>query len=70
MTTGTFSIPVQHEVIEDQYPHLLINGSILASIILRIAEIAGRSVDSIITTIDEEYPTRVSGRRPSEILRD
>lgn len=69
VTTSFFSRPVQEEVIEDEYPLILINGLQIAESLLQIMFERGLTkVEPILEEIESEYPARISYRRPSEIL--
>ena len=71
VTTSYFSEPVQQEIIEDQYPILMING-------LKIAEVladclyfrGGVKLKQLLEEIDGEYEQLVKTRRPEEIIYD
>ena len=69
VTTSYFSEAVQREVIEDEYPILLINGKKVAQIVLRIIHEEGHaSVASFLKEVDARYDGMVKNRRPEELL--
>jgi hypothetical protein len=69
VTTSYFSEPVQREVIEDEYPILLIGGSAVAELAFILAEEGGfRNLRSYLDHLDESFLGQVAKRRPEEIL--
>jgi hypothetical protein len=71
VTTSFFSEPMQREIIEDQYPLLMINGLELAREVLILLENSGRqSLADYLDELDKEYLERISARAPEEILID
>jgi hypothetical protein len=71
VTTSFFSRPVQAEVIEDEYPIMLIGGRQVASTVERVMfELGERDVASFLNRLDGQYEDRVRFRQPSEILLD
>ena len=70
VTTGSFSRQAQVEIIDDQYPVVLIPGSVLASTVRRLA---AASHDGDLTRLlegtIEEYGEAVTHRRPEEVLQ-
>jgi len=71
VTTSYFSASVQREVIEDQYPLMLVHGLDLSLSVLRLMNEAGTdSVPDYLDQLDERYLAMVSNRRPEEILLD
>ena len=69
VTTGYFSEPVQREIIEDQYPILLINGMRLASEVLLAFHNNGfKNVQEYLEYIDSQYESRIQSRNAEEIL--
>jgi hypothetical protein len=69
VTTSYFSEAVQREVIEDEYPILLINGKRIARIVLKIVHEEGRgSVTNFLKEVDALYDDMVMNRRPEELL--
>jgi hypothetical protein len=69
VTTSYYSEPVQREIIEDQYPLMLVNGRILAHTVLLLSS-EGRfpSVQKYLENIERIYPEMIVRRRPEEIL--
>jgi hypothetical protein len=71
VTTSFFSEPMQREIIEDQYPLLMINGLELAREVLILLEKSGKqSLADYLDQLDKEYLGRISARAPEEILID
>ncbi len=71
MTTSFFSRAVQAEVIEDEYPLVLIHGLQLAQTLDEMMFERGlSSVLPILKELEAAYPSRISFRRPAEILLD
>jgi hypothetical protein len=71
VTTSYFSERVQREVLEDQYPILMVHGLQLSSVVLELARAAAlESVDDFLVELDSHYGSMVSARRPEEILYD
>jgi hypothetical protein len=69
VTTAMFSRRAQEEIIEDQYPLLLVHGRRLASEVLLLAHDGGYSdVQSYLDAVDSKYATPIDARRPEEIL--
>jgi hypothetical protein len=68
VTTSFFSEAVQREVIEDEYPVLLVHGRRLASEVLRLADDLGKDVPSLLSWVDQKYKGMIQHRRPEEIL--
>jgi len=69
VTTGVFSEKAQLEIIDDQYPILLIGGGRLAEEVRRMALAAhGGDVAALLTEVLDSYPKAISSRRPEEIL--
>jgi len=69
VTTSYFSLSVQREIIEDEYPILLINGQRLARTALQIVHDDGYvSLLDFLKTVDEEHDSMVQARRPEELL--
>ncbi|MCU7730921.1 restriction endonuclease [Actinoplanes sp. KI2] len=71
VTTGSFSKSAQLEVIDDQYPLVLIAGLVLAEQVIAIAaaDYAG-DLDALLGAVEQDYEQAVTQRRPEEILRD
>lgn len=71
VTTSFFSEPMQREILEDQYPLLMINGLELAREVLILLEKSGKnSLADYLDELDKEYFGRISARAPEEILID
>lgn len=68
VTTSFFSEPVQREIYEDQYPVMLLNGSVLADEVGKLQRASGLSLQDFLLHIDSMYEKEVSDRRPEEIL--
>jgi hypothetical protein len=70
---GTHSVQhhAQIEVIDDQYPLLLIAGRVLAkqAIAIAAADCFGE-LDVLLHAVEQGYQQSVTHRRPEEILRD
>ncbi len=70
VTLGAFSLPVQREVIDDEYPILLVSGDRVVREVLSAAMEAGASdIESYLRSVDEEYDFALIDRRPEQILR-
>lgn len=69
VTTGSFSRQAQVEIIDDQYPVVLISGGTLASAVRRMAQAnyGGELLALLESTVDG-YGTAVTHRRPEEVL--
>lgn len=71
VTTSYYSASVQREVIEDQYPILLVNGLEVAQTVGRLTHEGGfASVRDYLESVDVAYEELVRARRPEEILLD
>lgn len=70
VTTSYFSTPVQKEVLDDQYPVMLINGLQIAKSVESILYREGISMDELLDDTFREYPSKCKNRRPEEILFD
>jgi hypothetical protein len=71
VTTGYFSEAAQREVLDDQYPLVLIHGLRVAEEVLGLAfERHGSDVGVLLKEVDATYPARLQIRRPEEILWD
>jgi len=69
VTTGIFSKQAQIEVIDDQYPLILVDGRTLAEQVLRMAAADhDGDLDALLTSITTDYDVAVTYRRPDEIL--
>jgi hypothetical protein len=71
VTTGYFSLAAQRELLDDQYPLVLVHGARLAQEVLQLAfERHGSSVATLLEAVDAAYAMRLQVRRPEEILWD
>jgi hypothetical protein len=71
VTAGHFSQAAQREVLDDQYPLVLIHGLRLAEEVLQLAfERHGSDVGALLEAVDATYQDRLQIRRPEEILWD
>lgn len=69
VTTSFFSEAVQREIIEDEYPIMLINGKTLADALLKILNEEGYfDLKQYLDKIDSEYTSKIKIRRPDELL--
>ncbi|QUW93718.1 hypothetical protein KE639_04969 [Streptomyces sp. V17-9] len=69
VTTGAYSVPAQTEMVEDQYPIVLINGMELARELRGMArDDHGGDLEACIEHILTVRVTAVTNRRPEEIL--
>lgn len=69
VTTGSFSKQAQVEVIDDEYPIVLVSGGQLAREVIDLAELAfGGDVDAALSAASAGYEQDVTHRRPEEIL--
>jgi len=70
VTLGAFSVPVQCEVIDDEYPILLVPGERVAREVLELAlETGSDDVGSYLERLDLDYDASISDRRPEQVLR-
>ncbi|CQD04671.1 restriction endonuclease [Mycobacterium lentiflavum] len=68
-TTGVYSRAAQIEMVEDQYPIILIDGRTLAESVWRLAMDAhGGNLLAYLTAVTADYQKWISVRRPEEIL--
>ena len=69
VTTGSFTQQAQVEIVDDEYPVVLVPGRVLADAVRKIAEQSYQGdVDRFLATALEEYPEAVLQRRPEEII--
>ena len=69
VTTGSFSRQAQVEIIDDQYPLVLISGGTLAATVRRIAQSTyGGDLVALLRSMLDEYATSVTHRRPEEVI--
>lgn len=66
VTTSYFSVNMQMEILDDQYPIMLIGGKKLTETVSKILFRKGISLTSFLKELDEEYKTE--NRRTEEIL--
>ena len=70
VTTGVFSKQAQVEVIDDQYPLVLVPGLELAREVIRMAELSFEGdVNALLDSIVDSYEGEVTSRRPEESCR-
>lgn len=69
VTTGSFSRQAQIEIIDDQYPVVLISGGMLSTTVRRMAQanFAG-DVRRLLESTVRDYEAAVTHRRPEEVL--
>lgn len=68
VTTGVFSKQDQVEVIDDEYPVVLISGGLLVNEVVRLAELAhDGDVQAALNAASAGYEHEVTHRRPEEI---
>ena len=71
VTTSFFSDRAQVEIVEDQYPLLLVNGLRLSEVVLLMMNRGGFStVKAFLDKVDGTYETAIERRRPEEILTE
>lgn len=70
VTTGYFSRPVQAEVVDDEYPLLLVHGLRLATETIQLARENGQTVAAFLQAMDQKYAGLIQDRRPEEVLHD
>lgn len=69
VTTGCFSKQAQIEIIDDQYPVVLIAGGTLAETVRRMAQANyGGDLMALLGSTVAEYPDAVTHRRPEEVV--
>jgi restriction endonuclease len=69
VTTGTFSRQAQIEVIDDQYPLVLVSGRTLAEQVLRMAASDhDGDLNALLASVTADYDIAITHRRPDEIL--
>jgi hypothetical protein len=68
VTTSYFSASVQQEVIDDQYPMILVNGLKMAETVEKILYAEGTTLQNYLIELDDQYNVLVKARRPDEIL--
>ncbi|MFE7672499.1 restriction endonuclease [Streptomyces albidoflavus] len=71
VTTGAYSVPAQTEIVEDQYPIVLINGLELAREIRSMArDDHGGDLGACLGHILTQREIVITSRRPEEVLRN
>ena len=69
VTTGSFSRQAQVEIIDDQYPVVLIAGGTLASTARRMAQANyGGDLGLLLQSTVDQYESAVTHRRPEEVI--
>lgn len=69
VTTGIYSRAAQEEIIDDQYPILLLDGRRLAEEVRRMAfDSHGGDIHVLLADVEHDYTSAVSARRPEEVL--
>jgi hypothetical protein len=69
VTTGSFSRQAQVEIIDDQYPLVLIAGGTLATTVRRMAQANyGGDVGALLQSTVDQYGAAVTHRRPEEVI--
>ncbi len=69
VTTGSFSKQAQIEIIDDQYPVVLIAGGTLVAAVRRIVEANhGGDLGALLTRTVEDYAGSIVHRRPEEVI--
>ncbi len=69
VTTGAYSVPAQTEMVEDQYPIVLINGRELVHELRSLArDDHGGDLEACLEHILSGHETTITNRRPEEIL--
>jgi hypothetical protein len=70
VTTGSFSKQAQVEIIDDQYPVVLIPGRVLAATVRRLAAAShDGDVQAVLDATVADYSGAVTHRRPEEVLQ-
>ncbi|WP_234786853.1 restriction endonuclease [Mycolicibacterium monacense] len=69
VTTGSFSRQAQVEIIDDQYPVVLIAGGTLAATVRRMVQANyGGDTEALLASTVEQYEAAVTHRRPEEVI--
>lgn len=69
VTTGSFSKQAQAEIIDDQYPIVLIAGGALAETVRRMAQANyGGDLDALLQSTVDQYAGEITHRRPEEVI--
>lgn len=70
VTTSYITEKAQIEVVEDQYPLILINGMVIAEELNKTMYLTGEPLQNILDKQDREYNKLLKNRKPEEILLD
>ena len=69
VTTGSFSRQAQVEIIDDQYPVVLISGGTLAATVRRMAQANhGGDLMALLQSTLDQYGAAITHRRPEEVI--
>ncbi len=69
VTTGVFSKQAQVEVIDDQYPVVLVDAKQLTETVVRMAaQSFDADIDALLDSVVNDYAVEITQRRPEEIL--
>ncbi|KRF12820.1 restriction endonuclease [Nocardioides sp. Soil796] len=69
VTTGSFSKQAQIEIIDDQYPVVLVAGGTLAATVRRMAQANyGGDLNALLQATIEQYADAIAYRRPEEVI--
>lgn len=69
VTTGSFSRQAQVEIIDDQYPVVLISGGTLAATVRRMAQANhGGDLTALLQSTLDQYGASITHRRPEEVI--
>lgn len=69
VTTGSFSRQAQIEIIDDQYPVVLIAGVTLAETVRRMAQANhGGDLEDLLQSTVDQYAESITHRRPEEVI--
>lgn len=69
VTTGSFSRQAQVEIIDDQYPVVLISGGTLAATVRRMAQANhGGDLAALLQATLDQYGASITHRRPEEVI--
>ncbi len=71
VTTSYFSEKVQQEVIEDEYPIVMIHGKRVAEEVIKVVHQSDvfNSVEAYLDHLSSEFEDRIRQRKPEEVLR-
>lgn len=69
VTTGSFSRQAQIEIIDDQYPVILIAGGLLAETVVRMIQANyGGDLHVLLQSTVDQYAEKITYRRPEEVI--